>query len=403
MTKNTKSETMVSPNAKKRKRSSTTDIYDTLLTWASHQGIALHHITPQRIPGRGVGIVATKPLKAGALLLHVPTTSLRTIDTIPRPIIRSHPKDTPVHGLLATTLALDATPTYSAWNAVVPTRQSITSSLPLTWPTALHAFLPLPAASLFTKQLQKFTRDWTTFTALYPDSLVARAEYMYHWLLVNTRTFYHETPKTRRNRLPREDRMVLQPVADLFNHSDSGCNVSFDASCFTITADRAYEKGEEVYICYGSHGNDFLLVEYGFVMTENKWDEVSLDEAILPELSARQREMLEEKGFLGKYVLDAETVCYRTQVAARMLCVSGREWTRFVDEGEGSDEEAAQAKTDERLVGILNKYKGRIRERLEELRVLEDGEVSQREMLALRWRQIEELVGRTIARLETSK
>ncbi|KAK0656474.1 SET domain-containing protein [Cercophora newfieldiana] len=376
------------------------DIYDNLLAWAETQGIKLHGISPQRIPGRGIGIVATKQLAANTLILQVPTTSLRSIETVPKTLSKSYPKDAPVHGLLAATLTLDTTPTFTAWNAVVPTASDLTSSLPLAWDPTLHPYLPPAASSLLQKQLTKFTSDHSIFLSSSPaHSDIPKSTYLYNWLLVNTRTFYHETAKTKRLRLRPEDRMVLQPVADLFNHSSSGCNVSFDKTQFTITTDRAYKEGEEVFICYGRHSNDFLLVEYGFVFDYNQWDEVGLDELILPKLSAKQKEDLDEFGFLGKYVLDAETVCYRTQVALRILCLPSRLWLRFV-QGE-DDGEAHQKKVDELLVSMLRKYVGTIGDTLETIGSLEDGEASQREMLCLRWRQIRRLVDKTITRLES--
>lgn len=329
----------------------------------------------------------------------MPTTSLRTLETVPKALAKSYPKDATVHGLLAATLSLDTTPTFTVWNAVVPSPEDLTTSLPLAWPPALHTFLPGPALSLLQNQLIKFDSDWIIFQESQPTSTITKDIYLYNWLLVNTRTFYHETPKTRRLRLPRDDRMVLQPVADLFNHSSSGCGVSFDDAHFTITTDRAYATGEEVFICYGRHGNDFLLVEYGFVLDSNKWDEVGLDELILPELTQRQKDYLDEAGFLGKYVLDAETVCYRTQVALRILCLSLRDWRRFVA-GE-DDGEARQDKVDDLLVSILRKYIERIEGVLKSLGSSEVGETCPREMLSRRWRQIVKLVDKTIVRLES--
>lgn len=193
--------------------------------------------------------------------------------------------------------------------------------------------------------------------------------------------------------------MVLQPVADLFNHADVGCEVSFDAASFTIVTDRAYAEGDEVYICYGRHTNDFLLVEYGFVLGENQWDEVCLDDAILPELSKKHKEVLEEEGFLGKYVLDQGTVCYRTQVALRLLCVSLEEWRRFVVEGQ--DGEVVQEEVDELLVEILERYRGTVEGTIREIEGIEIGLPCQRAVLALRWRQIRGLIDQTIERLES--
>lgn len=44
---------------------------------------------------------------------------------------------------------------------------------------------------------------------------------MYYWLLVNTRTFYHERPGMKKAKTAREDRMALCPFADYFNHADA--------------------------------------------------------------------------------------------------------------------------------------------------------------------------------------
>jgi hypothetical protein len=306
-----------------------------------------------------------------------------------------------VHGLLAADLALDtATSPHGIWNAVCPTPGDL-ASMPLVWPATLQALLPGPARKLLSKQRWKFDRDWAAVSA----SLVTVAEegqlteerYRYGWLLANTRTFYYLSPTLRRR--AKADRMVLQPVADLFNHADVGCVVNFDAESFVVCADRAYKRGEEVRICYGRHGGDFLAVEYGFVMRDNQWDEVGLDEVVLPRLGGKWRERLEEKGFLGEYVLDKGAVCHRTQVAIRTMCCGVREWGRFVD---GEDDGAgSQEKVDKLLVEMLEVYRTVIEERINVVRGMEDqGEESQRELLIQRWKHIDQLVETTINRLQ---
>jgi hypothetical protein len=39
------------------------EAYDELLRWAQDRGVVLHGIEPRLIPEKGVGMVATKPLK----------------------------------------------------------------------------------------------------------------------------------------------------------------------------------------------------------------------------------------------------------------------------------------------------------------------------------------------------
>ncbi|KAI1488396.1 SET domain-containing protein [Biscogniauxia mediterranea] len=366
--------------------------HEELLEWATNQGIKLDGINPTRIPGRGIGLIATRAIKPEEILLDIPTSCLRSITTVPRSVARKLPSSISVHGLLAADLALDTSTKYDVWNAVCPTPEDF-GSMPLVWPSELQDMLPQPGRALLRKQQAKFVRDWEEVSAAFPD--LDEARYRYAWMLVNTRTFYYLNSRLKKR--DKEDHMCLQPVADLFNHADEGCNVSFDDEGFSIKATSAYAAGDEVKICYGRHSGDFLLVEYGFVMDDNRWDEFPLDDFILPKLDGRQKERLEEVGFLGKYVLDREAVCHRTQVALRLVCCGFREWKRFVD---GIDDgEASQGKVDEVLLDILGQLSGHIEENRASVLNLEAGEPEQKELLLKRWEQIQNLVAANISNL----
>lgn len=328
------------------------------------------------------------------VLLDVPISLLRTLDTVPPSVSSKLPKDMSVHGLLAADLALDKSAMYSEWNAVVPTKKSVMTSLPLAWDLELQDCLPKPAKDLLRKQQTKLTRDWKIVHAAFPSILAD--DYMYAWLLVSTRSFYYTTPVTAK--LSRHDRMVLQPVADLFNHADEGCPVSFDAQSFTILSDRAYAEGDEVFICYGSHSNDFLLTEYGFILADNRWDEAGLDDVILPLLSAQQKEHLEACDFLGNYKFDADAVCYRTQIALRILVMPLDEWRMVVDGLEGDEEQ--QREVDQLLVSLLPRLQRVAQNTISNIEKTAAGLDCQRQMLKDRWAQIQDLVSATMLRLE---
>ncbi|KAM0322694.1 hypothetical protein ACHAQA_009285 [Verticillium albo-atrum] len=370
-----------------------------LLDWSKTQKVVLNGISPNAFPGRGIGLISTRSIKEGETILEVPISAIKTLDDIP-PTLRKKlpsPPDTTVHALLALDLATDASHYPSPWRAVLPSREDI-ATLPLTWDDRLHPHLPPAAREILSKQKTNFDKDFAACAAAVPG--LDATEYKHAWLLVNSRTFYHTSATIAK--LPKEDHLSLQPVADLFNHAARGCAVSFSEDAYTVTANTAYPKGAEIPICYGRHSNDFLLVEYGFVLegASNEWDEVSLDDLLLPRLRkpATRKRDLEDAGFWGRYVLDAEMVCFRTQVAVRSLVVPEWVWRPFA---EGRDEgEAAQWEVDAELKTMLEEYDEQIESTVKEVEALEGvGEPFQREMIVQRWRQIQTIVGAAIDRL----
>ena len=160
-----------------------------------------------------------------------------------------------------------------------------------------------------------------------------------------------------------------------------------------------------MYISYWNHSNDFLLTEYGFILPEegggNQWDEIPLDAFILPLFSAKQKERLEERRFLGKYILDRKDVCYRTQVALRILVLPIRKWERFVDGLEDMEDE--QGAVDRVLGKVLKNLKIEVQGKMESVEGLKEdvGMKCQRDMLRRRWMQIEGLIQAALVRIQS--
>ena len=292
---------------------------------------------------------------------------------------------------------MDKSANFNPWQAVLPTKEAIEESIPLMWHSGLQALLPSKSLSLLEKQKKKLSFDWAAVSATFPS--LSYDLYAYHWLIVNTRTFYYVSDTKSEKPLSHDDCLALIPFADCFNHADVGCEVVFSPSGYTIYADRDIEKGEEIYISYGNHNNDFLLAEYGFILEENKWDEICLDEVILPLFSEVQKQTLKDAGFLGNFVLDRVTVCYRTQVALRLLYMLPNRWLRLVARGLG-DEDKHQVAVDQVLLQVLNSYLGTVHEKLNQVTVLDCGLPSQRNTLSRRWKQIRLLLITAIKRIE---
>jgi hypothetical protein len=361
-------------------------------------------------------------------LVHVALPSIRALKL---------PEQVPVHGKLAAALALwysDPTHTkYAAWQAVWPTQHDFQTTMPIYWSKELQSLLPPAAKLLLTQQRPKLDKDWHD---LQPHmASVSKDLFTYTWLIVNTRTFYWSYPDLtnshpglpkKRNRLTGDDCYAMCPFMDYFNHSNAGCNPQHNAKGYSMNADRAYKAGEEVFFSYGSHTNDFLLVEYGFILDANKCDAIPLDHLLVPLLEPEQCAALKEDAFFGNYSLfPAEPIiCHRTQAVLRLLVLDSKRYSAFV----GGDDDGAreQGRLYGFLVGVLTKYSREIMEILEEaeqLEVVEHGDAGEKEkkdkrktkktgdaadvptrlehqqVLVRRWKQIRDLVNLAIKEL----
>ena len=186
------------------------------------------------------------------------------------------------------------------------------------------------------------------------------------------------------------------------NHADDGCEVSFSPDGFVFSTNHAYHPGQEIYVSYGKHSNDFLLAEYGFLLAENRWDEVCLDDVILPKMDMTQMAQLEERGFLGHYMLDTEHLgCHRTQVALRLLCRAQGQWHKFVDTGDAADDVDSQPAVDVLLMELLNGFLEVIDKTLGDIGKVQVDQQAQRTMLEQRWKQIARMVEHAVLRLRS--
>ncbi len=280
---------------------------------------------------------------------------------------------------------------------MLPTLSDFEATTPFMWHPKLQELLPQPARDIVRRQQARFSRDWESVSKAFPA--MRRREYLHSWFVINTRTFYYVTAQMES--YPPDDRLAFLPVADQFNHAAGGCRVSFTPGGeFTICTDRAYRAGEEVYISYGEHSNDFLLAEYGFVLEENRWDRVSLQDVLLPKLDLAQRAQLEGRDCLGPFTLSTENLgCRKTQAAFRSLCYTQEEWQSFVD-GEEDQGPTCQKKVDVLLMQILQDLADGAKKNLQDIGEISVGQGAQRELLAGRWKQIQTMVTQAIDSLK---
>ena len=184
---------------------------------------------------------------------------LLTINNVPEDFRRLHHQIT-VHGLLASFLAFGGPDTsrYFHWKNSWPSMQDFQECMPILWPSFMREpfdngghphcnsggckgpqFILPPAiagrwahyqmrefwnirdtAPLY-QQEKKLKLDWDIVSKVFPDKTLT--VYTYYWLIVNTRSFYFEV-SGREVVQDHNDRMVLCPFIDYFNHNDHGVN-----------------------------------------------------------------------------------------------------------------------------------------------------------------------------------
>ena len=158
-----------------------------------------------------------------------------------------------VHGLLASFLAFGPSrerAPYSEWEATWPTIEILRECMPIMWPSTVRnqqvssvssrpsSFGALPrgidGVSLSSGRLEKhpgtlsiqeknLARDWKVVSCAL--STAKYNDFLYYWLIVNTRSFYYELPSKGKTQT-RADRMALCPFVDYFNHADHGVSRS---------------------------------------------------------------------------------------------------------------------------------------------------------------------------------
>ncbi|KAJ5639723.1 uncharacterized protein N7484_007585, partial [Penicillium longicatenatum] len=413
--------------------------HEAFTEWALSQGVVTDAVTPARFPGRGLGMMATRKIKKGEAVVQVPTDVIFTVDQIPEPFRSQFPEGTAVQSIMAAFLthgSEEELEKYQLWFKAWPTRQDFEDSLPLLWPRELGG-LTWPDSDVTTESVSipnllppciagrwnsiekglrtknyetehqdlepqqeiRLRKAWTDVTSVLPET--DWRSFSYHWLILNTRSFYwvgpDQEPPENRN-----DAMALLPFADYFNHSDVECDVKFDEKEYTLRATEDYEKGDEVYMSYGSHPNDFLLAEYGFFLEKNESDCIYLDDIVFRDIdNPDKQEELWLNQYYGEYQVTPYGVCYRTEVAACLMYMKEEDWRNHVLEG--STDNVDVQKTETIIKGWLHTYAKEADATMSAIKVaLESNAVVQihrqkAETLLRRWEQIKDICERASA------
>jgi hypothetical protein len=120
-----------------------------------------------------------------------------------------------------------------------------------------------------------YNRTVTALNKLHPEHFPLEEftyeRFKFSWNSVQARAFGRRLPWT-----------AMVPFADCLNHTNVQTKYDFDVDnngVFRLfaTGSNRYPQGAEVFNSYGRRPNENLLMDYGFAILDNEWDDVSAE------------------------------------------------------------------------------------------------------------------------------
>ncbi|KAF9907893.1 SET domain-containing protein 4 [Linnemannia zychae] len=312
--------------------------YLDFLEWLKNMGCPRTKLTLAEFSNTGRGMMATKDIKAGEVIVQVPERNLVTMKSLQATYgarIARFGKKVNSHMIIALHIALMVqAPERSGWLPYLRMLPKKFDTMPVRYPPELFELLPQNAQVHVKKQKAKIEADYNiTLDFLQSNAdLLTRPlqyeEYEWAWLVVNTRCIYLDAKNQSA-----ADNIALAPMLDFLNHThDAKTEGAFctKTKSYQIKTLLPYKKGEQVFINYGPHDNCFILVEYGFVTPNNPYNYVTVDndfmQLSIPGESAAAKkdklELLDMAGYHGDYVLHKDDVSFRLLAGMRLRLVN---------------------------------------------------------------------------------
>ncbi|XP_059506165.1 SET domain-containing protein 4 isoform X2 [Stegostoma tigrinum] len=320
-----------------------------LRKWLKKKGFDGFYLVPADFPGIGRGLMTRKALEPGDLVIALPEECLLTTSTILRGYLgeyikRWKPCLSPLQALCTFLITERHFGSRSPWKPYIDV-------LPETY--ICPVYLTEEVIELFPSYLVRRIQEQKRvvqelylaskcfFGSLQPlfselvENVFTYNAFRWAWCSINTRTVYMEHEQSEF--LSREpDIYALAPYLDLLNHSPSvQITAAFNQKTKhyeirTVTKCRRYEQ---VFICYGPHGNQRLLLEYGFLTKSNPHNVVYVSKELLCnhvsekyELVDRKLQFLQDEGLLENLTFGFDGPCWRLLTVLKVFCLRVEEY-----------------------------------------------------------------------------
>lgn len=291
-------------------------------------------------------------LQEGQVIVSLPESCLLTTDTVIRSSVGPYIKKwkPPVSPLLALCTFLVSerhAGNRSLWKSYLDILPK-SYTCPVCLEPEVVALLPGPLKAKAEEQRawvqDLFTSSRGFFSTLQPlfaesvHSVFNYHAFLWAWCTVNTRAVYLRS--RRQECLSAEpDTCALAPFLDLLNHSPHvQVKAAFNEKtrCYEIRTASRCRKHQEVFICYGPHDNQRLLLEYGFVAFGNPHACVPVSgEMLVRYLPAADKQVhkklciLEEHGLTGNLTFGWDGPSWRLLTALKLLFLEAERFTSW--------------------------------------------------------------------------
>nr|XP_023485875.1 SET domain-containing protein 4 isoform X2 [Equus caballus] len=320
-----------------------------LKKWLKERKFEDMNLTPARFPGTGRGLMSKISLQ-GQMIISLPESCLLTTDTVIRSYLGAYiakwqPPLSPLLALCTFLVAEKHAGDRSVWKPYLEVLPKA-YTCPVCLEPEVVDLLPKPLKAKAREQRTRlqafFTSSRDFFSSLRPlfseavESIFSYSAFLWAWCTVNTRAVYMK-PRRRRCFSAEPDTYALAPYLDLLNHSpDVQVQAGFneETRCYEIRTVSSCRKHEEVFICYGPHDNQRLLLEYGFVSIHNPHACVYVSKDILVKyLPSTDKQMkkkisiLKDHDFIENLTFGWDGPSWRLLTALKLLCLEAEEFT----------------------------------------------------------------------------
>ncbi|XP_071393150.1 SET domain-containing protein 4 [Centroberyx affinis] len=317
--------------------------YVCLMKFLHQRGFTSTLLQSNHFTDTGRGLQAQKTIKPGQLLISLPESCLLTTSTVLDSYLGTYikswkPRLSPLLALCVFLVCERHRGEASDWFPyidVLPT----TYTCPAYFSDDVMAVLPSSVRRRALEQreavLEIHSSNQDFFRSLQPilsqpvEEVLTYEALRWAWCSVNTRSVFMSRPSS--HFLSGQDVYALAPFLDLLNHRpDVQVSASFSdvSGCYEIRSVAGIRRFQQAFINYGSHDNQRLLLEYGFVAPGNPNSVVYVETGekelcvLRGDRSLEQKiKFLKENNFLHNLTVSSEGPSWRLMTALRLLAL----------------------------------------------------------------------------------